>query len=536
MPAEVPGYYFDAEKNRYFKIQANHIAPSGSKYSRGAVNAEKVIEKRQHHEEALRRSKEAATVTRSAMLYHPLLSFDRRLGDRRRAAAASIAEYYATSLDDGKDVFNQVPPPNWPFDGSNQGNPRTGSGQFAIEESTGTMFADISIHERHEACQLMACHRSGNFSAEESILRQSADWPVCSTSGNSYRGRLYHNQCQTLIGVYSVKHIAALGSQRVLWVEERHWRTPNVTHLATSAYSGAGSLSQLGVTVDMSWAGGFIRDVAAMPDHHIAALGTDKGLSLVDSARWRILSHIKLGSEQMATRFKDEHILMTGARSGKLRLTDTRLSGQHRPTVLRLQHSCAISGIRPLSDGNRVLVNGLADMKIYDLRFAPEPTKTTSTSTNPPPEERHTTWRTTRHSKRRQRDPAPPLQPHQHAFATTPAVLTFNVPPTRRQNRYGLGFAYDAELDIVLSASTDHHNNHRVGLWSASTGQLLRSPLNDRQFASRVTCADFARVRDGPKSILLAYDHGVTEFCAQGRGYDSDEDDGDNEDRDRVDS
>jgi hypothetical protein len=43
MPPSLPGYYFDAEKNRYFKIQANHVAPAGAKYSRQAVEADKVV-------------------------------------------------------------------------------------------------------------------------------------------------------------------------------------------------------------------------------------------------------------------------------------------------------------------------------------------------------------------------------------------------------------------------------------------------------------------------------------------------------------
>lgn len=90
----------------------------------------------------------------------------------------------------------------------------------------------------------------------------------------------------------------------------------------------------------------------------------------------------------------------------------------------------------------------------------------------------------------------------------------------RRATRYGLAFAYDAELDIVLAASTDHHLSHRVGLWSASTGRMLKSPLIDWEFAAPVACAQISRVRDGPKSILLVSDGLLTEWSAQGRGLD----------------
>lgn len=35
----IPGFYFDAEKGKYFKIQKNHLAPAGTAYTKDAVNA-----------------------------------------------------------------------------------------------------------------------------------------------------------------------------------------------------------------------------------------------------------------------------------------------------------------------------------------------------------------------------------------------------------------------------------------------------------------------------------------------------------------
>jgi len=43
---EIPGYYFDAEKNKYFKIQAHHQVPTGSKYSRSTVKDVRAAEER----------------------------------------------------------------------------------------------------------------------------------------------------------------------------------------------------------------------------------------------------------------------------------------------------------------------------------------------------------------------------------------------------------------------------------------------------------------------------------------------------------
>ena len=41
MPApELPGFYYDEAKRKYFKIQANHLAPDSSKYSQRSVQRE----------------------------------------------------------------------------------------------------------------------------------------------------------------------------------------------------------------------------------------------------------------------------------------------------------------------------------------------------------------------------------------------------------------------------------------------------------------------------------------------------------------
>ena len=39
-PRDIPGFYYDVEKKKYFKMQPNHIAPQGSKYSKESVQRE----------------------------------------------------------------------------------------------------------------------------------------------------------------------------------------------------------------------------------------------------------------------------------------------------------------------------------------------------------------------------------------------------------------------------------------------------------------------------------------------------------------
>jgi hypothetical protein len=99
-----------------------------------------------------------------------------------------------------------------------------------------------------------------------------------------------------------------------------------------------------------------------------------------------------------------------------------------------------------------------------------------------------------------------------------------DVPETRRANQFGLAFGYDPDLNVVLAASTDHHRDHRVGLWSVETGRLLpKCPLSEYKFEKAVTCAKFVDVRDGPRSILVNDGGRIVEWCAQGRGLEEEE-------------
>ncbi|PGH18862.1 hypothetical protein AJ79_00275 [Helicocarpus griseus UAMH5409] len=72
IPREIPGYYYDPEKKKYFKIQANHAAPSGSKYTRDAIKSrqEKSLKRKRFEEHTQRVSKEK--IKRSDLLHCPL--------------------------------------------------------------------------------------------------------------------------------------------------------------------------------------------------------------------------------------------------------------------------------------------------------------------------------------------------------------------------------------------------------------------------------------------------------------------------------
>ncbi|KAJ5493390.1 hypothetical protein N7539_002136 [Penicillium diatomitis] len=111
MNVEIPGFYYDPEKKKYFKIQANHVAPPGAQYSK-----ESVKRKRNEHQASLagfqprspmakyavlaanilqeqeKRAKvnqrlERETVRKPSLLHHPLMAVERELGSRWSSTA-----------------------------------------------------------------------------------------------------------------------------------------------------------------------------------------------------------------------------------------------------------------------------------------------------------------------------------------------------------------------------------------------------------------------------------------------------------------
>jgi hypothetical protein len=65
--AEIPGFYYDPEKRKYFKIQKNHTVQTGSPYSAETVKKRKIQEVKSKEREKLRILKQHAVKRSSAL-------------------------------------------------------------------------------------------------------------------------------------------------------------------------------------------------------------------------------------------------------------------------------------------------------------------------------------------------------------------------------------------------------------------------------------------------------------------------------------
>ncbi|KAI3398774.1 hypothetical protein diail_8641 [Diaporthe ilicicola] len=71
LPRDIPGFYYDEEKKRYFKIEPHPTAPSDAAWAAGNVKKRKA-EKAQAQQKRKRQDKLKACIKRSSLLAHPL--------------------------------------------------------------------------------------------------------------------------------------------------------------------------------------------------------------------------------------------------------------------------------------------------------------------------------------------------------------------------------------------------------------------------------------------------------------------------------
>ena len=131
MAPVIPGFYYDHEKRKYFKIQPNHVATHGSagKYSKAAVKREAEEQHEQKRRKVLEQKKGKMTIKRSKMLTYPLVGgwgMKRELGLNDTESTTTMTRAWAQGLESRK-VSNL------------QHHDSGGSGTFVLDKATGVL-------------------------------------------------------------------------------------------------------------------------------------------------------------------------------------------------------------------------------------------------------------------------------------------------------------------------------------------------------------------------------------------------------------
>ncbi|ETN36360.1 uncharacterized protein HMPREF1541_08637 [Cyphellophora europaea CBS 101466] len=252
------------------------------------------------------------------------------------------------------------------------------------------------------------------------------------------------------------------------------WGTQTMEQIDTHVWDVAGSPARDGTVVWASSRGVVVRSLGGAGD---GAYPGDVVTRRVGEAR-----------EAMCVGWKDENVWVTGDRDGRVGMGDVRVQLKGEGVVGRLRHgSGAVSRVQGM--GSRcpwgVLVWGITGAAVYDLRWTKDvPIESTSFERN---------------GSRQGRKKRP-------KWATQP-LFDFDIPESRMQRQYGMGFAFDAEMGAVAAAWPGMLRSSHVGLWDVSTGKMLPGGLEERVFEDSVACMQFVDLEgrgEGVKSLLLS--------------------------------
>ncbi|KAJ8071090.1 hypothetical protein OCU04_001433 [Sclerotinia nivalis] len=468
---ELPGYYYDSEKKKYFKVQAN--APSSSAYSSQDVKRRK-IDDENTKAQSLKVQRNVGRIKRARILEAPIAGgfLSREFGQPclDTVAASSYAQTLIKTGDtgywrnlNGAQLFAVVPQGSGPFL------------NFSIV---------INNYIRHLSFDCRIKTREGRVTnVFESNIRVRKFRSLFPPPGPyATRPRVTSISANNAIGYIATTWLN-VPTDRGIIISPCPLTSDDLYDLPARADIHIGPGTTRG-NVDI------LSSTSAPPGSQDAfAIGASKGILRIDKnldMSWirstpTGKSHHSHPRDVFALQYCPNHkdILLAGERRGILSILDLRIP-QFGPPAEKIQHTSCITHIKSL-DNHRVLVAGCAsDLHQYDRRFTKPNTQLTprinTTNTTPP----------------------------------TTAYLTY--PEYRNNGRIDIGLDVDLELGIIVAAAD---NESGMKLFSLHGGQVLGDVnISD---AHDLSCVKFVQdTWNGPKSIWAAYSDKFVRFSFEG--------------------
>ncbi|KAF4766388.1 hypothetical protein HAV15_010998 [Penicillium sp. str.  len=460
MTREIPGFYYDPEKKKYFKIQANHAAAPNAQYSQQSVKrkrSELTVNKR--NKTRLRQREEKETIRKAASLKNPLVHLQREVGAVEtsfRARQEQQARIQASQLHRGE--LHRFEP--WPNSYSIRHvlrNPRSGtliaSSARGYESSVSVCFPDI------DESQWRYDHTM------ERVLFREPYW--LGSMSLSHSGYLLATMNEGPQGdCFLSAHLLPEPD------EGGNYRWPTFSHPI-----------RIRPHYPMSfWCS------AAQPTGSSAhfAIGTSEGLHTLEgtSSHWSlskkpfkgntVSTHTGRRSDRSqskhsvhAVEWMSQDVIAAGQKNSKIFLHDLRSGG----SATRLQHNDSVMEMKQM-DEYRLVAAGPRSLRMYDLRFAPKALKPQDSS---------------------------------KPYLTFPDFSSLPIP------------TFDLSTELGLLASPSQHC--RIQLFSLQTGLQVPSPLTRHQYSSPPSCVRFEYGNDTPEwrgpqgpSLLVGTDDAVEQW------------------------
>ncbi|OJD23354.1 hypothetical protein ACJ73_05291 [Blastomyces percursus] len=344
---EIPGYFYDAEKKKYFKVQANHAAPSGSKYTRDDIKKRKEasLKRKRIEEHSQRLSTE--TIKRSNLLQCPL-------------------------------------------------------GGKLLQREYGTLPSSRSFVSEHRAA---ACARLLSRSRLVNVTSYDARFPVSRFARDPWSGNLL--VAINTASNYNLLNKADPGSTDCIRdnVTVQWWDMTGVSSSNPSGESVHVSTSRLTNPLDGRSATQFVVDTATTfcypgsmvwcsapcpsATESIFAVGKSSNLLLITGidSHWNTQTvRMPNTADIMAVEWLTPRVVMAGMTNSLVQFYDLR----SQDTATRLQHPHGVYKIRKVDEWRIVVAGAKKTLHMYDLRYGPsgittrpQPNKSTHISTQP---------------------------------------------------------------------------------------------------------------------------------------------------------
>ncbi|KAE8152452.1 hypothetical protein BDV25DRAFT_137901 [Aspergillus avenaceus] len=438
MNRDIPGFYYDPEKKKYFKIEASHKAPPGAQYSKDAVKRKRKDQEKRQRKVHLTRRVAKEKIKRATFLNNPLIGAGREIGTRLEPKSAWQEQrglLYSSQLRQNR--LHQFEA--WPDD-------------YSIKHV---------LRNKRSGILVASGHRGGESSV-------SVCFPDCDQEKWTYNRTM----------------------ERVLFKEPYRLSSVSLSHtgyLLATMDSGPDGDSFLAPRMlpdpdeggDYRWPPTFSHPVrlrmasslwcsapcpvGSMP---LFAIGTSDGLHTLEGfgSYWALSkksfsSDVFTGKPILHRRVDSSHALVTsvewlsadviaaGLKDSAIFLHDLRSGG----TATRLQHPHAVSKIKRV-DPYRLVVAGINSLKMYDIRYPAN-----GLQRNPNPNNKHHTS----------------TKPYLSFSDYSPEIIPdFDVSP---------------ELGLLASASDER----KIQLFSLRTGEQVSSPLSRYQYEHPISSVCF---------------------------------------------
>ncbi|KAI4766035.1 hypothetical protein E4T51_01005 [Aureobasidium sp. EXF-12344] len=326
----------DAEKGKYFQVQANHIAPQGAKYSKENVKKEKELSRKRKRTAAHLQKRSLQTVRRSKIL--------------SSASAAGIALWREQGLS-----------------------------SFTNHEAR--LSSLCSQLHGYETLSLKSCESCGKRDNIHDFFLDQENEAIFMALGSRNFGRVQwlgaEKEAYDIAAFRS--DISSVGVSRSRTLVATVYDRTHPGNVFVAGMTGGGdaegqppildspapSYCMLGTAETALWTAS---PCPAGATRDVIAIGSSEGVYML-TASGDLLQHHPLREDIRSIDWLTPNVAVGGTKSSPVYLWDARAQG----SSLRFKHSSGVTGVRSLGDGSRVLVSGFHGTSIYDTRMVSKP-------------------------------------------------------------------------------------------------------------------------------------------------------------------